>query len=148
MAGYVSYLRGRPLDLSVTLSLPQFPMHFTTVGVLAYNLLSMLPQFSSRGRRGQTTNIHSFAILAWSSPRLERGLLIFSNLLICYGFAFFVYVVPTVSGTRQMQIIVKSPEGGTTTVAVGETHGNVNGCLSKSTPKGVEQYTRQSAQLA
>jgi len=29
-----------------------------------------------------------------------------------YSFAFFVYLVPIVSETRQAQIIVKSPEGG------------------------------------
>jgi len=33
-------------------------------------------------------------------------------------------------------MIVKSPGGGPTTVAVGETHGNVIGCWSKSTLKG------------
>jgi len=53
-----------------------------------------------------------------------------------YSFAIFVYLVRIASGTRQTQIIVKSPEGGTITVAVGETHGNVIGCLSKATQKG------------
>jgi hypothetical protein len=53
-----------------------------------------------------------------------------------YSFAIFVYLVSIVSGTRQTQMIVKSLEGGTITLAVGETHGNVIACLGKSTLKG------------
>jgi hypothetical protein len=76
----------------------------------------------------------SVAEVGMSSPDTDRTKLLATAII--HSFAIFVYLVPIVSETRQTQIIVKSPEEGTRTVAVGETHGNVISCLSKSTLKG------------